>query len=397
MFLVEERITINMKNKMSVVSVDIGCLNDSEYNPRKLTKKQFQDIKNSLTKYGFVENIVVNENKDRKNIIIGGHQRVRVAKAMGMKNIPVHYVDIGDIKQEKELNIRLNKNSGEWDWDLLANIFDETDLMDWGFDDDDLQFKELDTVEGLTDEDDVPEAPEDPITKQGDLWLLGEHRVLCGDATKKEDVERLMDGQKADMVFTDPPYGYKYLSNRCSQSKHKEILNDDKILDFLPACKKFMLENSTIYVCGSFQTISKWIEYVSKHFFYKNLIVWKKNNWSMGDLKGSFAGQHELIIFANQGKVEILGKRDTDVWEFNKETPKLHPTQKPIELIEFAMSKFKGGIILDLFGGSGSTLIACEKTNRNCYMMELDPHYCDVIVKRWEDYTGKEATLYGNS
>jgi len=244
---------------------------------------------------------------------------------------------------------------------------------------------------GQTDEDAVPEVPEQPITVLGDVWVLGKHRVMCGDSTSIDAVDTLMDGGKADMVFTDPPYGYSYESNY--QDKHTVLMNDDKMLDFAPACYSAMFENSSIFVCGSFQTINKWIDYISVHFAYKNLIVWKKNNWSMGDLKGAFAGQHELIIFAHKGRVEIIGKREPDVWSFDRVPPEIHPTQKPVELIEYAMSKVKSGLVLDLFGGSGSTLIACEKTNRQARLMELDPKYCDVIVKRWEDFTGKKAVL----
>ena len=173
------------------------------------------------------------------------------------------------------------------------------------------------------------------------------------------------------------------------------LMNDDLMLDFMPAAFPVMFENSCAYVCGSFQSISKWIDYVSQSLSYKNLIVWKKNNWSMGDLKGAYAGQHELIIFAHKGRVDLIGKRDPDVWSFDRVPPKIHPTQKPIEMMEYALSKVKSGCVLDLFGGSGSTLIACEKTNRDCRMMELDPKYCDVIIKRWQDFTGQDAKLEG--
>ena len=403
MFLVEERITINMKNKMSVVSVDIGCLNDSEYNPRKLTKKQFQDIKNSLTKYGFVENIVVNENKDRKNIIIGGHQRVRVAKAMGMKNIPVHYVDIGDIKQEKELNIRLNKNSGEWDWDLLANIFDETDLMDWGFDDDELQFKELDTVEGLTDEDDVPEAPEDPITKQGDLWLLGEHRLLCGDATKKEDVDILMDGNKADMVFTSPPYnqggkGYRLPAFYKGKNDNK---TKDEYYDFLICIFKnlelIVNDNSPIlwnvmYNANSRNDYGKIVFSGDHNFEVFETIVWDKKHGFNISARGILSRDSELIFLLCKGDDYYTNQSRYDTW-YNTWRIGTHGSQVeghgasfPVELPEKGITSFalNDGNILDPFLGSGTTLIACEKTGRKCYGMEIYPHYCDVIVKRWE-------------
>ena len=377
---------------MEIILEDIDKLIPYARNPRK--NQAIDKVAASIKEFGFRQPIVV----DKEMVIIVGHTRYEGAKKLGMKQVPIHIAEELTPAQVRAYRIADNRVAQDSEWDIGLLNYEFTDLLNenydlelLGFDNKELEDLIVDKPQGLTDDDFVPDIPEKPKSKLGEIYQLGHHRVMCGDATKEEDVNKLMDGKQADMVFTDPPYGYKYLSNY--QSKHKEILNDDKILDFLPACKKFMLENSTIYVCGSFQTISKWIEYVSKHFFYKNLIVWKKNNWSMGDLKGSFAGQHELIIFANQGKVEILGKRDTDVWEFNREPPKLHPTQKPIELIKFAMSKFKGGIILDLFGGSGSTLIACEKINRNCYMMEFDPIYVDVIIKRWEQWTGEKAEL----
>jgi DNA modification methylase len=246
---------------------------------------------------------------------------------------------------------------------------------------------------GLTDEDAVPEPPVEPKTKLGDVYQLGSHRLMCGDSTSIDAVDKLMDGDKADMVFTDPPYGYQYESNH--QKKHKMLENDDKILDFLPNAFSAMTNNSSIFVCGSHQTICEWKPLLERHFDYKNLIVWKKNNWSMGDLKGSFAGQHELILYGTKGRVELIGERSRDVWEFDRDPPKDHPTQKPTALIEFAISKVTaaGMIVLDFFGGSGSTLIACQKTGRKCFMMELDPRYCDVIVRRWEEFTGKNAEL----
>ena len=154
-----------------------------------------------------------------------------------------------------------------------------------------------------------------------------------------------------------------------------------------------MAKNSTIYLCGSHQTIDKWKPLICENFDYRNMIVWKKNNWSMGSLKRSFAGQHELILFASKGKQEIIGKRDSDIWEFNRVPPKLHPTMKPVELISYALSKFQSGSVVDFFGGSGSTMIACEKENKKNYSMELDEKYCDVIINRWQNYTGKKATL----
>lgn len=331
--------------------------------------------------------------------VVDGHLRLKAAKKLGLKEVPVVLADDMSEAQIKAFRLSVNKVAelAQWDTELLALEF--TELEDMGFDLSLTGF-EADEIgalfpeeakEGLTDDDAVPEVPEQPVTVEGDVWLLGRHRLMCGDSTSIDAVERLMDGRKADLVFTDPPYGYKYESNH--QNKHSMLLNDDVMLDFMPAAFAVMFENSAAYICGSFQSISKWIDYVSEHLSYKNLIVWKKNNWSMGDLKGSFAGQHELIIFAHKGRVDLIGKRDPDVWSFDRVPPEIHPTQKPVEMIEYALSKVKSGCVLDLFGGSGSTLIACEKTNRDCRMMELDPKYCDVIIKRWQDFTGQQATL----
>ena len=197
-----------MSEQLITKQYDVSNLIFAEYNPRELTKDQHQDLKDSITRFGFVDPLIVNTNKERKNILVGGHQRLKIAKELGYKDVPCVEVDLTPDK-EKELNVRLNKNTGQWDWDALANHFDVGELIDWGFNEDELQFNEPDEINGLIEDDDVPEVDE-CITKQGDLWILGEHRLLCGDATKKEDVERLMDGQKADMVFTDPPYGIKH-------------------------------------------------------------------------------------------------------------------------------------------------------------------------------------------
>jgi DNA modification methylase len=223
--------------------------------------------------------------------------------------------------------------------------------------------------------------------------VLGKHRLLCGDSTSIDAVERMMDGSGADVIFTDPPYGYKFESNYYKDGNpHGMLKNDDTLLDFLPNAYACAKDNSALFVCASHQTAHKWRDLIDQYFTYKNLIVWKKNNWSMGDLEGAFAGQHELIFFAHKGRVSLRGERSRDVWEFDREPPKDHPTQKPVELVAFALEKTSdiGATVADFFGGSGSTLIACEKTNRKARLMELDPKYCDVILQRWADFTGKD-------
>ena len=379
---------------MKIETADINTIKPYENNPRKLKDSAIDKVAMSLKEYGFRQPIVV----DKDRVIVVGHTRYRASKKLGFKEVPITIADNLTPEQINAYRIADNRTAeeSEWDDELLKMEIKDLEAKDFkldllGFNEDQLNDMLFEEKQGLTDEDEVPEAPEEPISKLGDIWKLGNHRVMCGDSTDTELVEKLMNNQKADMIFTDPPYGYEYLSNH--QSKHDKILNDDKILDFAPICKDFMFDNSSIFVCGSFQTISKWIDYISKYFSYKNLIVWKKNNWSMGDLKGAFAGQHELIIFAHKGKIELLGKREPDVWNFDRIPPKMHPTQKPVELIKYAMTKVQSGLVLDLFGGSGSTLIACEQSNKINYIMELDPKYCDVIIKRWENFTGLKAEL----
>ena len=375
---------------MQIVKYKAEDIISAEYNPRQLSKNQYKDLKDSMTRFGIVDPLIININKDRKNILVGGHQRLKVAADMEIKEIPCVEVDLS-LDQEKELNIRLNKNSGEWDWNLLANNFDNKDLISWGFTEDEMSFFEEEPTEGLTDDDEVPEV-EESITNTGDIWILGEHRVLCGDATKKEDVELLMDGEKVDMVFTDPPYGINYRSNK-RKEKFDYIKNDD-VIDgkFLEYIK--LNSNSSLYVFTRWDVYSDWELIVSDKYKVENCLVWSKVAGGLGNLK-SYWNQHEFIIYATNGDVSLRGKRQGNLWEtsYHRSKDYLHPTQKPVELCVRGIkaTSDNGHNIIDPFLGSGSTLIACEKTGRKCYGMEIDAHYCDVIVKRWEDYTGKKA------
>lgn len=227
------------------------------------------------------------------------------------------------------------------------------------------------------------------------MWQLGSNRLICGDSTDVAVIDRLMDVVNADMVFCDAPYGYKYESNY--QDKYEMLQNDDKILDFIPAIFGAMKDNCPVYEFCGWQSLKKWLEYFENTSLdLKNVIIWKKNNWSMGDLKGAYAGQYEVILYLNKGRVELNGARDTDIWEFDREPPKMHPTMKPIELIAYALSKSskKGDVVLDCFGGSGSTLIACEQTGRKCYTCEIDPHYIDVIIQRYINLKGTDKDVF---
>ena len=367
----------------------------AEYNPRQLTKDQYQGLKDSITRFGLVDPVIINKHKERDNIIVGGHQRVKIAKDLGYKEVPCVEVNLTPEK-ERELNIRLNKNTGEWDWDSLANYFDVSDLLEWGFTDDELQF-EPELVEGRIDDDEIPEV-EEAITKSGDLWLLGEHRVLCGDATKKEDVEQLMEGHRADMVFTDPPYGVMYRSSK-SNTISGDLSQATIPLSFKEIVKTATLKDARIYICGGSNNAQMYFSLFDSYCQQMpKLLVWVKETFVMRP--NNYHSQYELIYFGWNGKGGSTeywygDRKQSDVWQFKRDNSKdyLHPTQKPVILSETAMNYScpLNGVVYEPFIGSGSTLIACEKTNRKCYGMEIDPHYCDVIVKRWEEYTGNKA------
>lgn len=414
---------------MKIEQVNIEQLIFADYNPRASTEKEEQELKKSIERFGFVEPVIVNSAPERKNIIIGGHFRVRMAKKMGINEVPVHYIKISDIKKEKELNLRLNKNLGHWDMDLLAN-FDEEMLLDVGFDSSEIDalFLNLDPDDK---DDEVPELPETAVSKLGEIYQLGEHRLMCGDSTSKEDVVKLMNGQKADMVFTDPPYNVNYKGSGEKTKNHikNDNMSDDAFADFLTKAfqnyRESMKAGSGIYVFHSSSTQRQFEGALEKTGFeVKNQLIWNKPSSALG--WGDYRWKHEPFFYAGlKGeKIQFYGDRShSTVWDFQKSEKELlawaqrmkryeqqgkttvwsmsrsnvqeyvHPTQKPVELVSYAIvnSSKSGDIVLDLFMGSGSALIACEKTHRVSYGMELDPKYVDVIVKRWEDFTGKKA------
>ena len=363
----QKKVKTMVNGDMQIVKYRAEDIISAEYNPRQLSKNQYKDLKDSMTRFGIVDPLIINVNKDRKNILVGGHQRLKVAADMEIKEIPCVEVDLS-LDQEKELNIRLNKNSGEWDWNLLANNFNNKDLISWGFTEDEMSFFDEEPTEGLTDDDEVPEV-EESITKTGDIWILGEHRVLCGDATKKEDVERLMDGQKADLMLTDPPYGINADKMTLGTGK-KDFYRGDwdskkpNISLLLTYCKKMIVWGGN-YFTDILPITNDWL-------------CWHKKN------DGLSCSEFELA-WTNLGKNT---RHISHHWSGEK---KKHPTQKPLEVFIWCLKLVDLDIVFDPFLGSGSTLIACEKTNRKCYGMEIDPHYCDGIVKRWEDWTGQKA------
>lgn len=384
---------------------NISELIPAKYNPRKSSDAEYKQLEKSLDKFSLADPLVINKN----NTVIGGHFRLKILQAKGVQEIDVRIPSrLLDENEERELNLRLNKNLGLWDYDALAD-FDEDMLADVGFDS-----KELDKVFQLesSDADDaVPDARQETDIKLGDIFLLGEHRVMCGDSTKREDVEKLMQGKKADMVFTDPPYGVsyadknKYLNSISPGNRiQTEIENDHKSEEEIQELwfKVFEIIRDNLSPIHSYYITGPQIQGMMMMMMmmmkaklpYRHVLIWVKNNHVLGRCDYNY--KHEPIFFGWTTKHKFIGggQFKTSVWEIDKPHKSyLHPTMKPIELIENALlnSSERGDICLDLFLGSGSTLIACEKTSRVCYGMEIDPIYCQVIIDRWETFTGKKS------
>jgi DNA modification methylase len=357
------------------------------------------------------------------DVIIAGHGRLLAAQRLGLTEVPVIRLPDLSETQRRALVIADNKialNAG-WDEELLALEMKELKEFDFdldllGFDEDELkaleQFGEPET-EPQSEENEVPEAPTEPITKYGDLWLLGDHKLLCGDTTVYDDVKKLMADETAAMVFTDPPYNVNYGATMKDSLRYhagslggRKIMNDnlgDGFAQFLTdsLSNLMMFNNGAAYICMSSSELhTLYNAFVAAGGKWSTFIIWAKNTFTLG--RADYQRQYEPILYgwrADQ-KHYWCGARDqADVWAYNKPVKNdLHPTMKPVELVERAInnSSKAGEIVLDGFGGSGSTLIAAEKTGRKARLIELDPKFCDVIVQRWEDYTGGKAQLVEN-
>jgi len=348
--------------------IETSKLKTNPNNPRSIRKDQLQKLVKSLQEFPEMleaRPIVV----DPDFVVLGGNMRLKAAQEAGLKEVPV-YIASWEEAKHKEFIIKDNLAFGEWDWDMLANEWDAEELGDWGLD---IPFEDKPT-EGLTDPDDIPEVPEQPKTKLGDLYILGEHRLLCGDSTKAEDIERLLQGAQPDCIWTDPPYGMNAVSKSGVLSKNykEDILGDDtnevaiKSFPLWTADAQFWFGANYYPEC--LPSSGCWV-------------VWDKNNGA------SDQADAELCWTNIKGVVRIYKQA-------SEKRNRVHPTQKPSGLVEWCFDRWKvGSVVADPFAGSGVTFISCEKTNRKCYGMELDPKYCDVIVKRWEDFTGKKAEL----
>ena len=481
---------------MKIERVAINKLKPASYNPRQISTKQYKDLKESVNRFGIVDPIIVNKNG---NVVIGGHQRLKVCKDLKHTEIDCVVLDLSK-EEERELNIRLNKSGGEFDLDILANEFEIEELKDWGFKEIELGLNIDKIVEGNTEDDHIPEVKESRV-KLGDVWELGKHRLMCGDSTKESDVEKLMNGEKAELLHADPPYGMgKEKDGVLNDNLYNEKL-DTFQLEWFKTFRPYLDDNGSCYIWGNAEDLWRlWYSLLkdTERLTFRNEIVWNKghgmgmsseqhrmyptvterclffmigeqgfnnnadNYWEGWDFMVNYlkeeknkskltikelkkiAGHSEnsgchwfdksqwgmptkevynswknyckennINAFKKEYKelkkeYEELKKafydtrayfnnthdNMTDVWNYARVSGKerhSHATPKPVEMMERIIKTSSKKKVIEPFLGSGSTLIACEKTNRVCYGMELDTKYCDVIIERWEQFTGEKA------
>jgi DNA modification methylase len=385
-------------------------------NSRTHTDDQVAQVAASIAEFGFVNPILVGLN----GVIIAGHARLLAARKLKLTEAPVIVLAHLTEAQRRALVIadnRLAEGAG-WDEEMLRVEIEDLKAEDFdldllGFSQDELDAILADPEEtaaaGQTDEDAAPEVPESAVTVPGDVWLLGEHRLLCGDSTQIEAVEKVLAGGLADMVFTDPPYNVNYGATMKDKlrGKDRKIANDNLGEGFGPflydACVNMLaLAKGAVYICMSsseLHTLQKAFREAGGH--WSTFIIWVKNTFTIG--RANYQRQYETILYGWKEGTDHFwcGARDQgDVWFVKKPVKNdLHPTMKPVELVERALrnSSKTQDTVLDLFGGSGSTLIACERTGRQARLIEMEPKYCDVIVRRWQEFTGKTATLEADS
>lgn len=391
---------------MDIQIINVEKLKVAEYNPRKDLKpedEEYQKIKNSIIEFGFVSPLIVNKDMT----VIGGHQRLKVLREMNHTNIECVIVDL-DKNKEKALNIALNKISGDWDYDKLEDLLAELketdiDMNITGFSNDEIDDILKEVIGSKEDDFDIEEALneiEEPVTKVGDIWLLGRNRLMCGDSTQKDDVMRLMNNQKADMLLTDPPYNVDYegVAGKIENDNMNETEFYNFLLDAFRNMNEIAREGCTFY---SFHADTEGLNFrrafKEAGFKLAQCLVWVKNTFVMG--RQDYQWKHEPILYGwKEGSAHYFvdDRSQSTVLEFDKPIRNAeHPTMKPIDLLVYLIknSSKENDLIVDLFAGSGSSIIAAEETKRICYTMELDPKYCDVVVKRWETLTGQKAKL----
>ena len=379
----------------------------ADYNPRKDLKPgdpEYEKLKRSLEQFGYVEPVIWNKTTGH---VVGGHQRLKVLIDMGITEVECVVVELPEDK-EKALNIALNKISGDWDKDKLAVLIADLqstafDVSLTGFDAAEIDDLFKDTLkDGIKDDNfDVDaELKEPPITKLGDVWTLGRHRLVCGDSTKAETFDLLMAGAKANLVVTDPPYNVNY-EGSAGKIKNDNMANDAFYEFLLSAFKNtaaIMADDASIYVFhADTEGLNFRRAFADAGFYLSGCCIWKKQSLVLG--RSPYQWQHEPVLFGwkKGGKHQwYAGRKETTIWEYDKPKKNAdHPTMKPIQLLAYPImnSSMSNTLIVDPFGGSGSTLIACEQTDRSCYTIELDPKFCDVIVKRYIEQVGSDEKV----
>ena len=392
---------------MDLRKIKIADLVPASYNPRKALKpgdKEYEKIKRSIEEFGYCEPVIVNSDMT----IIGGHQRVTVLKDLGYSEIDCIVIDI-DKTKEHALNIALNKITGEWNKELLADLIADLQDSDFdvtftGFDPPEIEqlMNSVHDKEIVEDEFDIEAQLQQPtVTREGDLWLLGEHRLVCGDSTLPETYDLLMAGRKANLVVTDPPYNVDYEGSAGKIKNDK--MAEEQFEKFLFAAyvnmEQNMMDDASIYVFHSdSHGLAFRRAFEEAGFYLSGCCIWKKNSLVLG--RSPYQWLHEPVLFGwkKGGRHQwYADRKQTTVWEYDK--PKkndLHPTMKPVNLIAYPIknSSMSNCIVLDPFGGSGSTLIAADQLKRICYTVELDPKYADVIVNRYLAQVGSNEQIF---
>ena len=388
----------------------LASLTPHPKNARQLSKDEAKHLKKSLSKFGLIDKPIITPS----GLIIGGHQRINVLREMGHSEIECWVSDTEEWSDRDidELNIRLNRNTGSWDWDKLANEWNMSDLIEWGFTEQDLQVDVIPGLGGEEEQDEELAPPKDPRTKKGDLYILGDHRLLCGDSTMPEDVEKLLDGGEPILMVTDPPYGVEYDAswrevnkNRLGPTSKGKVQNDDRVNWSLAW---HLFPGSVAYVwCASLflPEVAKSLDEVD--FERKSLIIWAKQHFALS--RGDYHWQHEPCWYAiKKGHTHNWqgSRKESTLWEIanmaamggdrTQDEKTNHSTQKPLECMARPIRNNSaiGEGVYDPFVGSGTTIIAAEQLGRKCYAMEIDPAYCDMVVDRWEKLTGHKAVLW---
>jgi len=438
---------VREKTKIQIEEVDVKLLRPSDYNPRKWSKEAIEQLTESMERFGLIDPIICNSAKDRKNTVIGGHFRLKIAKDLGYKTVPVVYIHIPDIEKEKELNLRLNKNVGEFDLDLLAQ-FDELFLSDVGFDSEDLD--DIFPIEENTEQFDLKKELEklnihNITVQKGDMYELDGSRLMCGDSTIESDMLKLMNNYKADMCLTDPPYILDYLKGKTKQKEgattgfgakknrrylETDVLPPDFTEKWMANIHKIAKDDFSIICYENWKNIRTIWGEMEKYWKVRNMIVWHLPNRVQGfAAKGKFFNKHDIAMVGTTDEVKIDNQDEEELleneyetalygisgrphWESYEAGKKICPTDfiefkaadekssgqgvifgtKPVEILipYIKVLTKRNDLIVEPFGGSGSTLISAVKMNRRCYIMEKSPVYTEVILKRWEKETSKK-------